>query len=167
MADKAITDAGVIEQIRAALPIVSNDKSGLMSSDKSPEGRIYSIAGASAQNWIRILRGTSAIRCCCGIISCANEWNSSSTYHVAFVVSAMCRQDSSITVLHESRQTDKSIDKVRIVKTNNELYIDIHIVGYLNNNYHFSYSGTAFLLGLSPTTVPAEQNGYIIEEFNL
>ena len=61
----------------------------------------------------------------------------------------------------------KSIDKVRIVKTMNNLYIDVHIIGYLENTYNFSYSGTAFLQALSPTIVPAEQSEYTIEEFDL
>ena len=165
MADKPITDAGVIEEIRAAMPVVTASKNGLANMNKAIESSYMRID--SYNSWIRIAKLSSSISPGAGIISISNEWNYNNASHVVFIITALCRQTSSLTVLHNHKINGQLVIKTRVVKTTNEGYIDIYVAGRNNNAFYISFSATSHLSMLPPYIVEETQSGYEIEEFDL
>lgn len=153
------------------LPVVSSTSKGLVPNSKAIDNLIGSGFNSIGNKWIRIAKGTNQINSCSSIITISNEWNNTSSNTSVFILDAMCRQKSSISVLHTHiAGNNKFFTKIRIVKKAEELYVDVYINLSATsswNNIYTSFCGSKFLEQVKPTEVAENQSGYTIEEFNL
>lgn len=153
------------------IPVVSSSAKGLVPNSKAIDNLVMNGFNNTSNKWMRIAKGTNSINSCSSIITISNEWNNTSSHTVVFILNAMCRQNSSISVLHTHNvSSNKFFTKIRLVKTSSELYVDVYINQYATaggNNIYTSFCGSKFLESVIPTEVQEEQSGFTIEEFNL
>lgn len=150
------------------LPTVSYESKGLVPNIKSLDNNILRTT-AIPGSWIRIVEGTNVINPCSSIVTVSTEWNTTSSRMIVFIITALCRQTSNVTVLHKSNLTNL-ITKVRVVKAEEKLYIDLFVnpsASSGNNGLNVSFSGSLYLRETNVGIVDAEQPGYTIEEFGL